>query len=267
MKSRLFKRLVVCAALLAGVSSNMASDWPQYRGTGTDGVSSERILTTWPADGAKRLWTVKTPAGFSSFSVLNGKAFTVVSRYIGANLSEVCVAMDAESGKELWATPTGPAKYLGGADSGAEGNTGGDGPRSTPTANGDRVYVYSAHLALHCFDAATGKSVWKKDIAAEFNGRNIRWESAMSPVVDGELLYVAGGGAGQSILAFNKATGAPVWKTGDETMTQATPAVATIQGVRQVIFLMQSGLVSLEATTGKPLWQFAFPFRTATACS
>jgi outer membrane protein assembly factor BamB len=89
----------------------------------------------------------------------------------------------------------------------------------------------------------------------------------MSPVVDGDLVYIAGGGPGQAMLAFNKATGAAVWKTGDEIMTQATPVVTTIHEVHQVIYLMQSGLVALEASTGKPLWKFAFPFRTATGCS
>ena len=72
----------------------------------------------------------------------------------------------------------------------------------------------------------------------------------MSPVVEGNMVYVAGGDGGQSMIAFDKVTGGVIWKSGNEQMTHATPVVATIQGVRQVIFLMQSGLVSLEATTG-----------------
>jgi outer membrane protein assembly factor BamB len=257
---------MVAIVTVVGSSYGTANEWPQYRGSAGDGISVEKT-PGWPATGPKRLWASKTPAGFSSFSVAAGKAFTIVARDIDGTLSEVCVALDANSGKELWATSTGPAKYRGGGDSGAEGNTGGDGPRSTPTVNAHRVYVYSAHLVLHCLDADTGKLVWKKDIAAEFNGRNIDWESGMSPVIDGGLVYIAGGGPGQAMLAFNKTTGEVAWKTGDELMTQATPVVATIQGVRQVIFLMQSGLVALDASTGNALWKFQFPFRTATGCS
>jgi outer membrane protein assembly factor BamB len=122
-------------------------------------------------------------------------------------------------------------------------------------------------MMLSCLDAATGNAVWKKDILQEFGGKNIGWESAMSPVLDGHLVYIAGGGAGQSMLAFEKATGALAWKTGDEQMTHATPVVATVQGVRQVIFLMQTGLVSLEADSGRQLWSFPFTYRTATGCS
>jgi outer membrane protein assembly factor BamB len=252
--------------LIVGCSGGLANEWPQYRGGSGDGISAERI-SGWPAGGPKQLWLSKTPAGFSSFSVAEGKVFTVVSRDVDGAVSEVCVALDADSGKELWAVPTGPAKYRGGGDSGAEGNSGGDGPRSTPTVSAHRVYVYSAHLVLHCLNADTGKEVWKKDIAADFSGHNIDWESAMSPVIDGDLVYIAGGGSGQAMLAFNKGTGEVAWKTGNEVMTQATPVVATILDVRQVIFLMQSGLVALDASTGKELWKFPFPFRVATGCS
>ena len=263
-----FRILFAAASALAAVSAvTFAADWPAYRGPGEDGISAEKILSSWPADGPKRLWTVKTPAGFSSFSIASGKAFTMVSRDVDGVFSEVCLALDADTGKEIWAAPTGVAKYQGGGDSGAEGNRGGDGPRSTPTISGNRVYVYSADMVLHCLDAETGKAVWNHDLQKEFAGANIGWKSAMSPVVNGELVYVAGGGSGQALLAFNQATGALAWKNGEGKMTHATPVVATLHGVRQVIFIMQSGLVSADAASGKVLWQFPVTYRTATACS
>jgi outer membrane protein assembly factor BamB len=258
--------LTTVAALAAASCLGHAEDWAQYRGNSGDGISRERIPGKWTGGEPKRIWTAPTPAGFSSLTVAGGKVFTVISRDDGAP-SEVCVALDAGTGKELWATPTGLAKYRSGGDSGAEGNSGGDGPRSTPAVSGNRVYVYSAQMRLSCLNADDGKVVWKKDILHDFDGKNIGWESAMSPVVDGERVFVAGGGPGQAMLAFDKTTGAVIWKTGDEQMTHATPIVATIQGVRQVIFLMQSGLVALDAQTGKSLWKFAFTYRTATGCS
>jgi outer membrane protein assembly factor BamB len=244
-----------------------AENWSQYRGNHGDGISGERVMTSWPVDGPRRLWTAKTPAGFSSCAVADGKVYTIVAQEMDGALAEVCIALDASTGKEIWACVTGQAKYRGGGDTGAEENAGGDGPRSSPAVSGNKVYVYSAQMALSCLDALSGKILWKKDILQEFGGKNIGWESAMSPVVEGNLVYVAGGGPGQSMLALDKETGAVAWKSGNEQMTHATPVVATILGVRQVVFLMQSGLVSLEAATGKPLWRFAFPYRTATGCS
>jgi outer membrane protein assembly factor BamB len=254
----------ICAA--AGCLVADAGEWPQYRGPHGDGISTETI-SSWPAGGPKRAWKTETPAGFSSFVVDSGRVYTIVTRTVGGAPIAMCVALDANTGKEIWAAPTGPANFPGGADAGAEGNNGGDGPRSTPAVSDGRVFIYSADMTLHCLDAASGKSVWKKDIAKEFNGKNISWKSALSPVADGEAIYIAGGGADASMLALKAATGDVIWKTGDERMTHATPVVATILGVKQVIFMMQSGMVSVGAQSGKVLWKFPFPYRTATGCS
>jgi outer membrane protein assembly factor BamB len=260
----------VCfAVVLAGgaVSSSRAADWPQYRGPRGDGISPETAPAGWPEGSPRRLWKVETPGGFSSFSTGGGKVFTVIARAAEGTRDETCVALEAATGKELWAARTGSAKYQGGGDSGAEGNRGGDGPRSTPAFSEGRVYVYSSDMELHCFDAGTGRRLWKKSVLSEFQGQNIGWKSALSPVIDGGLLFLAGGGPGQSLLALDKATGAAAWKTGAEKMTHATPVVADVGGVRQVIYLVQSGLVAVEAATGKELWRFPFPHRTCTGCS
>jgi outer membrane protein assembly factor BamB len=267
MKRKLSRLLAAWSVSIVGLSVCARAEWSQYRGNDGDGISRDTIAKPWSGEGLKKVWNAKTAAGFSSMAVADGKVFTVVARDMDGKLAEVCLALDAATGKELWAEVTGQAKYRGGGDSGAEGNSGGDGPRSTPAFSDKRVYVYSAQMVLSCLDAETGKNLWRKDIARDFNGKNIGWESAMSPVVDQKLVYVAGGGADQSMLAFDKGTGAVVWKTGDEQMTHATPAVATIHGVRQVIFLMQSGLVSLDTSNGKTLWKFPFKYQTATGCS
>ena len=248
-------------------SSGWAADWSQYRGAQTTGISSESVGTAWPGAEPKCLWRVPTSAGLSSFVAGEGRVFTVVPRDAEGGSAEFCLALDASTGKELWATATGPAKYQGGGDSGAPDNKGGDGPRSTPAVSGGRVFVYSSAMTLSCLEAAAGKVLWQKDVVASFGGKNIGWQSAMSPVVDGGLVFVAGGGDGQSMLAFKQSTGELAWKSGDGGLTHATPAVATIQGVRQVVYLLQSGLVSVEAASGKPLWKYSFPYRTCTACS
>jgi len=158
-------------------------------------------------------------------------------------------------------------KYDGGGDSGTANNKGGDGPRSTPTTDGTNVYVTSSQLVLTAFNAATGKPVWTHDLIKEFAGRNIRWENAASPLLEGGVLYVAGGGQGQSILALDPQTGAVIWKAYDELMTHATPVATTILGQRQIIFFLQSGLLSIEPKTGKELWRYPFQYSTSTAAS
>lgn len=258
---------LLAAGILAQTSMVDADDWSQYRGSNHDATSTEKILAQWPADGLKVVWKTPTPTGFSSFVIGQKKVFTVVQRTIDGENKEVCVALDADSGKELWSAPVGIAKYDGGGDDGAKENRGGDGPRSTPSVDGDRVYVLSAQQELFCFDIASGKTIWSKDIFKEYGGKNIQWQSAASPLIEGDLVFVNSTAPGKCLLAFNKKDGKLAWAAEDDKMTHANPVAATILGTRQVIFFTQSGLVSVEPTTGKVLWRYKFPYNVSTAAS
>lgn len=258
-------RLIV--ASLISTSSLFAADWPQYRGPQGDGSTPDKIAA-WPASGPKVLWKVESPNGFSSFVVGGGKAFTIEGREVEGVKQEVLVARDAATGRELWAKPIGVANYgHDGGNSGTPTNKGGDGPRSTPTIAGRSVVTMSAALVLQGFDATTGRELWKRDIIKENAGRNIQWQNAASPLLEGGLLYVAGGGPGESILAIDPANGKVVAKAFDEKITHATPTAATILGKRQIVFFLQSGLLAVEPKTLAELWRYNFPFRVSTAAS
>jgi outer membrane protein assembly factor BamB len=257
----------IAAPLLVALFSVtcLAEDWSQYRGPQGDGKSTEAIdATAWKSGVANVLWKTETPLGFSSFAVADGRLFTVIA----ADQKETVLALDAKTGDELWRAPLGSSQYeQGGGNAGASDNRGGDGPRSTPATADGKVYVYDSYMVLSCFDAETGALVWKQEIEKDFSGRNIKWLNASSPVIDGGVVFVSGGGAGQTFLAFNKDNGELIWKSGDETITHATPTLATLSGTKQLVFFVQSGLVGVEAATGKELWRTKFPFSTSTAAS
>lgn len=259
---------ITVAGLLAVSVAHADPGWPNYRGPHYDGISSEKLAAdSWPAAGPRRVWKTPTSGGFSSLSIGSGKAYTIVLRDVEGALMETVVALDSRTGQEQWAHLLRPAKYDGGGDSGTDNNKGGDGPRSTPTVDGDRVYVLDAKLLLVCLNAANGEEIWKRDLLADHAGRMITWQSAASPVIEEGLIFVAGGGAGQALLGIDKETGKTVWKTQDDKMTHATPVVATIHGQRQVIFFTQSGLVALNPKNGSLLWRQAFPYKVSTAAS
>ena len=252
---------------LCGAVSLCAAQWPQYRGPSHDGKSSEK-MGLWPSNGPSPIWKVPTPNGFSSFAVQDARAFTMISREVDGVVREVLVALDTESGKELWSVPFTPAKYgHDGGNAGAGRNTGGDGPRSTPAVDGERVYVLTSDLLLACFNVANGSEAWKRDILREHRGDNISWKNAASPVIEGDLVFAAGGGSGQALLGIDKKNGQVVWKAESDKMTHATPVPATIHGVRQIIFFTQKGLVTVKPETGAVLWRHSHPFRVSTAAS
>ncbi|MEO5804532.1 MAG: PQQ-binding-like beta-propeller repeat protein [Verrucomicrobiota bacterium] len=242
--------------IFTGLISIQAADWPQYRGPNHDGSTPEKISTKWPVEGPKQIWKAELGDSFGSFAVAGGKAFCFIQRKADGQDAEVAIALDANTGNELWATPLGKPTY---------DKQGGDGPRSTPTIDGDRVYFLGAYLVLSCLDAKTGKKVWQHDLVKDFNGTVIKWNHAGSPTLDGDLIFVNAGGAGQAFLAFNKKDGKLVWKNGDDKPTHSSPVPTTILGTRQIIFFTQSGLVSAEPMTGKILWRFQYPFRTSSA--
>lgn len=244
-----------------------AGDWPQFRGPDHNASSPEHIRQDWSASSPRLVWRKAMPGGFSSFTVAAGKAFTLIRRTVSGVDSEVCIAVDSQTGAELWATPIGPASYSDGADTGAPGNTGGDGPRTTPVYDSGRVYTLSALLRLACFDAANGQQLWGHDLVTEYGGSVIGWQNGASPLVEGDLVIVNGNGVNQRLLAFRKTTGALVWKGLNEGLTHSTPVAVTMLGQRQVIFATQSGLLSIVPTTGAQLWRSSLSYSTSTGIS
>ena len=257
---------LLCTAILATTPVH-AVDWLQYRGPMTSGITAEKIGKPWPASGPKQVWKVPSEGGFSSFAVAGNRAFTLSLKEFDGAQQESVVALDAATGKELWSAPLTFAKYDGGGKAGASGNDGGDGPRSTPTVVGDQVYVTSSQFAVTCFAAASGKTVWKRDLMKEHAGRMIKWQNAASPLFAGGLLFVGGGGPGQSLLALDPKDGKVVWKAFDELITHATPVATNILGQPQIVFFLQSGLLAVEPKTGKELWRYKFDFKVSTAAS
>jgi len=264
-----FSVAVALAASSSAIAQSASADWGTFRGPNNDGtVAAPKSVADWKAATISQLWKAETSTGFSSFAVAGGKAYTIVTREADGNTGETVVCYDARSGKELWAQPLAVIpKYDGGGDSGTADNKGGDGPRSTPVINDGKVYCIDANLGVHCYNAGTGKKVWDHDVMKENGGVNIKWQNAASPLIDGDLLLMAGGGQGQALLALNKATGEVKWKGEDDKMTHATPVLADILGVHQCIFFTQTGLVAVNPQTGKVLWRGEHPYKVSTAAS
>jgi outer membrane protein assembly factor BamB len=247
--------LFLGAALLLAGAFAPAADWPQFRGPERNGVSQETgLLKTWPEKGPALLWSFKEAGlGFSSFAVVDGKAYTLGTR--GAD--EIVLALDAEKGTELWHAKIGPIFTF-------KGNIWGDGPRGTPTVAGTHLYALGGQGELLCLDvAAQGKEVWRKNLIKDFDGEMMtEWGYSESPLVDGNLLICTPGGPKGTLAALDKQTGAVVWRSTELTnkAPYSSPVAADIHGVRQYVQTsyiddIQGGVISGFAPKGgKVLW-------------
>src|SRR5262245_57828716 len=229
-------------ATLALAATAAADDWPQWLGPERNGASAEtKLLTTWPKGGPKVLWKVPGGDGYSTIAVVGKRAYTLVQR----GTEELAIALDVADGKELWKTPIGPAFK----------NNYGNGPRSTPSIDGDRVYVQSVTGPLVCLKADSGDVVWQKHLLKEFGGENITWGLSASPLIDGDLVLALPGAKGAGVAAFNKKNGDTVWKTGDDEAAYSSPVAVTVGKQRQIIFFPATGLLAVNAADGKELWR------------
>jgi outer membrane protein assembly factor BamB len=246
MKNMRVLLLLLSTASVSLAQSNNAN-WPQWRGPNRDGISKETgLLKQWPAEGPPLVWKAAGAGrGYSSFSVSNGRLFTMGLR----GDREFVVAFDVATGKEAWATPHGSAFR----------NDRGDGPRGTPTVDGNRVYALGGNGDLSAFEAATGKIVWSKNVLTEFGGRNIRWGISESPLIVGNKVLVNPGGSGASIVALNKSDGSVIWKSQSDEAGYSSAITLQINGGTQVVFFTGVRAVGLDLNDGRLLWEYARP--------
>ena len=239
---------VVCLCVI-GVS---AADWPQWRGPERSGVSKEvGLLKQWPAGGPKLLWQVNDLGdGYSTPAVVGMRIYLMSNHGMD---NEFVQALSTENGKVIWTTRVGNV-----------GNPNQNPPypkaRSTPTIDGNFVYVLGSDGDIACVDAKTGKLRWTKNVRKEFGGQPGEWAYAESPLVDGDLVVVTPGGPEATLVALNKKTGALVWKSavaGGDVAGYASAIVVQAAGRKQYVQLLSKGLVGVDAKTGQFLWRYA----------
>jgi outer membrane protein assembly factor BamB len=228
--------LIAAAALLAATAP--AADWPQWRGLGRDGKSSEKVGAVWPAQGPKVLWRASVGTGFSSISVSRGRVYTMGN----TNNEDTVWCFEAGTGKPIWqrtyAAQLGPQWYEGG-------------PGATPTVSGNRVFTISKWGDVFCLDAAKGTVLWQRDLRRDGVKPN-RWGFAGSPLLWGNLVILNAGTAG---IALDRTTGRVVWSNGTNAAGYASPTRFVSGGRDSVLLFAAKHLIALEPKSGRELWR------------
>jgi hypothetical protein len=231
-----------------------AADWPQWRGPDRSGVSRETgLLKTWPAEGPRLVWKFdKAGLGYSAPAVVGGVVYAMGAR----GNDEYVIAIGAD-GKEKWATKIAPVHDF-------KSNNWSRGPNATPSVDGDLVFALGSQGVLVCVKK-DGTEVWRKDFPKELNADifpeaggpdNIGWGFCWSPLVDGDNLICVPGGEKGLFAALQKSTGKVRWRSKGVTdvATYSSPIMATIAGVKQYIYPVKTGMVSVSAK-GELLWR------------
>lgn len=258
----LFVALWTFALLLP--AAEVLEDWPQFLGPRGDNTSRETgLLDKFPKDGPPLLWERDIGTGYSAPSV-RGELLVLHHR---VKDEEVVEALHPATGKPVWRHAY-PSRYQ---DPYGYNN----GPRCTPLLTSDRCYTYGAEGKLLCLELKTGKLVWERNTAKDFNVPEAFFGVGSTPILEGDkLITMVGGQPNAGMVAFDAKTGKTLWQsvgkanwegvttlggraerpyewTGHEKLASyASPVAATIHGQRHIFCLMRQGLCSVNPTNG-----------------
>ncbi len=244
---RVFLMLLAFPGLLPG------ANWPQFRGPDRDGVCRETgLLQQWPAEGPKLLWDMPgLGTGYSSIAIADGRVYSMGDRTVGGEKAQHVYAYDLDTRRQLWTTPVGPSHQ--------------DGPRCTPTVDGDFVYAIGTSGDVVCIRADDGSIVWSKNLLTDLGGAsNPTWKFSESPLIDGDRLLCTPGGHKAALAALNKKTGDVIWQTsmpdigrnGKEEAGYSSIVISHGAGVKQYVQLTNEGLIGVAAADGRFLWGY-----------
>ncbi|MDP9324569.1 MAG: PQQ-like beta-propeller repeat protein, partial [Acidobacteriota bacterium] len=219
------------------------AEWPGFRGPNRDSViRGVQIATDWSSSPPVQMWRRPIGPGWSSFAVNGNLLYTQEQR--GGD--EVVTSYRVSTGEPVWRHRDATRFW--------ESN-GGAGPRGTPTLSNGRVYTLGATGILNAIDALTGAVVWSRNAASDVHAKIPMWGISSSPLVVDDVVIVAAGG---KLAAYDTTTGNPRWSGVGSGFSYSSPHLATIDGVRQVLFISGPGTTSVDPVTGKILWQHAW---------
>ncbi len=253
---RLVRYLTVVGALLASPPSIGLADslWPSFRGPDRTGVSTETgLLQSWPSQGPKLVWeAVGAGRGYASVATADGKLYTLGDGLSTAkDKDEYLTCFDQATGKQLWMAKTGEAWADRKPDWGSS--------RSTPTIDGNNVYVLTPEGVLVSIDSA-GKQQWKKNLKSDLGGKkDDDWGYSESVLIDGPNLVCTPGGEKNTMVALNKATGEKVWscsRPGDRGAGHASVVISQIGDTKVYVQTTGSGPMGVRAKDGKLMWKY-----------
>jgi len=218
--------------------------------------SRKGLLVEWSSQ-KNIVWRTRLPGPGSSSPVTLGRRIflTCYSGYALApkdpgkmeDLRRHVLCADRNSGKILWAKEFQPLlpehKYAGeGAYHGYSS--------STPTTDGERLYVFFGKSGVFCFDL-DGKQLWHTLVGKNIHG----WGSGTSPLLYKNLLIVNASVESGAMVALDKMTGKEVWRTPGVRSAWNTPVLVTVPaGELELVVSVQDRLLALNPDTGKELW-------------
>ena len=262
----------VVAVLLSTVAA--AENWPQWRGPGGQGISSEPgIPTEWQPDRNVR-WKVPVAPGHSSPAVWGDRLFVTAamegevlagrkavehtmegkpwvhpdSVAADRNHTFKVLAIEAKDGKTVWEQtayegPVYDARHRASSFAGP-----------TPATDGKMVFAYFGPEGLYAY-GVDGKLAWK--VVEHFP--TLGMGTGTSPVLYENLVIIQrdeDNGERSAIVAYDKRTGKEAWRAKRNVqISWATPVLVDTGRRVELVTNATEFVIAYDPASGKELWR------------
>ncbi len=238
------RKWILMAAVVAMTGAALAEEWPKWLGPRGDNISRQAgLLTEWPADGPKELWSKPVGDGYASAIGHDGRVYL----FHMVDKKEVLTAWKADTGEQVW-SQTFDGGYSGGYP----------GTRATPTIEGAFIYTSGGAGDVICRNLADGEQVWHTGVLKETGNRSYKWGLSSAPTIVGDRIVVQAGLRGPAVVALNKADGKIVWKSEAQNGSYATVVAVDVGGKTQLVAPGERFVFGIDPDNGKTLWQEAW---------
>lgn len=272
--TRFYRFTLAAIATVAAGTLSAAENWPQWRGPGSQGISTETQLPTEWTPGKNIAWKTALPAGHSSPIVWGDRIFVtsaiegevvpgakavthtmegkewVHPDSVSADRTHTLkvLAIDAKTGKILWDRTA----YEGTVYDARHRRSGFAGP--TAATDGTMVYAYFGPEGLYAYDFS-GRLAWK--IVEKF--RTLGLGTGTSPVVFQNLVIIQrdeNEGKESVLAAYDKQTGKGAWTTKRPVqISWTTPVLVTAGNRTELVTNGTEFVIGYDPATGRELWR------------
>ncbi|MBD3183311.1 PQQ-binding-like beta-propeller repeat protein [Candidatus Poribacteria bacterium] len=246
------KTIIICLifALFLVNSISYADDWPQWRGPNYNGISKETHWNyKWSQENPKILWSKSLGFGYSSFTVSEGRLYTMGNKYN----TDTVYCLNAETGETIW-------DYSYKCRQGSW-----KGPRIAPTIDDGKAYVMSREGQFFCLNAASGELLWSENLKKKYKAKIPNHGLACHPFIVNDMVIVEIGAKDGSILALDKNNGKLIWQSGSEKPGYSTPMLYRLKDKEYMVVFTGTAVLGMNPADGKQLWRYEW--KTPYECS
>lgn len=248
------RHTAIAAILLTTVLTchSQAEDWPQFRGPGGQGISSEQNLPTTWSESSNVAWKAELP-GFGASSPIAIADRLFLTCYSGhgtgdenSNVEDlvlhvVCLSKD---GQPIWDRHIEPKM----PETERVRDHGYAAP--TPATDGEHLYVFFGKTGVLKFDFG-GNQLWQADVGDDTHG----WGCGTSPVLYKNLVIVNASVESGSLVALDKDNGQEVWRASGMNRSWNTPHLVDVGGgKRELVVSVKDQIVAYDPASGKQIW-------------